>query len=89
MLWSRRPLQADLLQYAAEDVLQLLPLADKLKAEMGKAELALVSKLSTVYSRWYNASCAPASGFGTLGFASGSWLTQLFDMAKVAPLLRD
>lgn len=48
MLWSCRPIQADLLQYAsaAEDVLPLLLLADELKAEMGKAESALVSKLS-------------------------------------------
>lgn len=45
---SRRPNQAELLQYAAEDVLPLLLLADELMAEMGKAELALVSKLSKV-----------------------------------------
>ena len=53
MLWSRRPIQADLLQYAAEDVLQLLQLADKLKAEMGKAGMVLMAKLSGAYSQWY------------------------------------
>lgn len=47
MLWSRRPLPLDLLQYAAEDVLQLLLLQDKLKANLGKTEMELVSTLST------------------------------------------
>ena len=33
-LWLRRPLAADLLEYAAADVAGLLPLAERLEAEL-------------------------------------------------------
>ena len=91
LLWSRRPLSPDLLQYAAEDVLQLLLLQDKLKADLGSADMQLLSKLSTVHSMWYwqtnnqdihTLAGNSASGFGNLGFRLGSWLTQLLDIAK-------
>ena len=62
--------------------MQLLMLEDKLKVELGTAGMRMVSRLSAVYSQWY---CEPertqrnaVSNFGTLGYASGSWLTQLF-----------
>ena len=53
LLWSRRPIQPHLVQYAAEDVLQLLSLQDKLKAQLGTAGAELVSKLSAAYSHWH------------------------------------
>lgn len=90
MLWSKRPIPQDLLQYAAEDVQQLLMLADKLSAELGKAELRLLSRLSAAYSQWY---WDPAHRDGVANVVndtslaltvvnSGSWLVQLLEMAR-------
>ena len=93
-LWSKRPIAQDLLQYAAEDVLQLLMLADKLTAELGRAELKLLSRLSVAHSQWF---WDPAHRDGVAtsfkdncvalnGVKSGSWLVQLLEMAKARRL---
>ena len=52
-IWGRRPVSSTMLQYAAEDVAQLLPLADKLSCDLGAAALKLLPKLSMAYSQWY------------------------------------
>ena len=86
-LWAQRPIAEDLLRCAAEDVLQLLMLADRITAELGSASLSLLSALSSVYSQSYwNAAhqdavtediavCLPA-------FDNPSWMTQLFDKVR-------
>ena len=40
-------------KYAAEDVSQLLLLADKLSSDLGPAELRILPKLSAAYAQWY------------------------------------
>ena len=45
-MWRRRPMSPQLLHYAAEDVSQLLALADKLTAELSSGELRLLPQLS-------------------------------------------
>ena len=52
-IWQRRPLSKAMLRYAAEDVSQLLLLADKLSCELGAAELRILPKLSKAYAQWY------------------------------------
>ena len=52
-IWQRRPISKTLLQYAAEDVTQLLLLADKLSYDLGAAALKLLPQLSMAYSQWY------------------------------------
>ena len=51
-IWRRRPLSATMLQYAAEDVSQLLLLANKLSCDLGDAELRILPKLSKAYAQW-------------------------------------
>lgn len=51
-IWRRRPLSTTMLQYAAEDVSQLLLLADKLACDLGEAELRILPKLSRAYAQW-------------------------------------
>ena len=52
-IWQKRPMSATMLQYAAEDVSQLLLLADKLACDLGGAELRILPKLSTAYAQWH------------------------------------
>ena len=52
-IWQRRPMSATMLQYATEDVSQLLRLADNLSCELGAAELRILPKLSRAYAQWY------------------------------------
>lgn len=52
-IWRKRPLSAAMLRYAAEDVSQLLLLADKLSCELGAAELRILPKLSNANAQWY------------------------------------
>ncbi|KAL3141866.1 hypothetical protein ABBQ32_004530 [Trebouxia sp. C0010 RCD-2024] len=42
-----------MLQYTAEDVSQLLLLADKLSGDLGGAELRVLPKLSMAYAQWH------------------------------------
>lgn len=51
-IWQRRPMSATMLRYAAEDVSQLLLLADKLSGDLGGAELRILPKLSAAYAQW-------------------------------------
>ena len=46
-------MSAIMLRYAAEDVSQLLLLADKLSCDLGGAELRILPKLSAAYAQWY------------------------------------
>lgn len=87
-LWKRRPLAQELLQYAAGDVGQLLPLAEALTVDLGRSQLSLLRRLSEANSQrnWLAAdrTCYPCdnSAMVTLTpFAPGSWLGQLFSMA--------
>ena len=52
-IWQKRPMSATMLRYAAEDVSQLLLLADKLSDDLGGAELRILPKLSAAYAQWY------------------------------------
>ena len=52
-IWQKRPMSATMLQYAGEDVSQLLLLADKLSCDLGAAELRILPKLSAAYAQWY------------------------------------
>lgn len=89
-LWAKRPISEDLLKYAAEDVQQLLMLADKVTAELGTAQLPLLSALSTVHSQsnWdvahQDAAAACLTSFPTpyLQSRSASWIVKLFNAAK-------
>lgn len=45
-------MSATMLRYAAEDVSQLLLLADKLSSDLGAAELRILPKLSKAYAQW-------------------------------------
>ena len=90
-LWKQRPLSEDLISYAVADVSQLLSLADKLIAELGRSQLQLLARLSLDYSQscWLPAdkgksmaSCGGAE-FASLFLgmalsAQGSWLAPLF-----------
>ena len=91
-LWAQRPIAEDLLRYAAEDVLQLLMLADKITAELGTAHLSLLSALSSVYSQshWDAAhqdavknSIAVCTS-AVLPDKSAPWMTQLLDKVRGA-----
>ena len=46
-------MSATMLRYAAEDVSQLLLLADKLVCDLGRAEQRILPKLSAAYAQWY------------------------------------
>lgn len=50
-MWTQRPLASNMILYAAEDVSQLLPLADKLTADLGPTHPKLVKTMSATYSR--------------------------------------
>ena len=52
-IWQQRPIPPQLLRYAAEDVSQLLALADKLTSELGSAALSLVPQLSKANAQWF------------------------------------
>lgn len=52
-IWQTRPLPPVMQRYAAEDVSQLLLLADKLSCDLGAAELRILPKLSRAYAQWY------------------------------------
>lgn len=52
-IWQTRPMSPAMLQYAAEDVSQLLLLADKLSDDLGGAELRVLPKLSMAYAQWH------------------------------------
>ena len=52
-LWRQRPLPAELLQYAADDVTQLLTLGALLDHRLGSAGLAATMALSKAQVEWY------------------------------------
>ncbi len=52
-IWQRRPLPAQMLRYAAEDVSQLLTLAAIITSELGKAALKMLPQLSKANAQWY------------------------------------
>lgn len=52
-IWQQRPIPLELLRYAAEDVSQLLALADKLTSELGNAAVRLLPRLSAAHAQWY------------------------------------
>lgn len=52
-IWQARPMSPAMLQYTAEDVSQLLLLADKLSGDLGGAELRVLPKLSMAYAQWH------------------------------------
>jgi ribonuclease D len=89
-LWKRRPLAQELLQYAAVDVGQLLPLAEALTVDLGESQLSLLRRLSEAnFQRSWLASdrtcpqnpCDMSALVSLSPFAPGSWLGQLFIMA--------
>ena len=88
-MWKRRPIPQDLLQYAADDVAQLPLLADKLILDMGKAQLQLLARLSAAWSQsmWSASDKEFSKGYGSIhAFPStGSWLMQVFVVAKKEP----
>ena len=93
-LWSERPIAEDLLQYAAEDVLQLLMLADRITADLGTCHLRLLSALSARYSHWYwepvhrdAASCLVGRFSDVLtSIDRSSWLAEIATMTGPASL---
>ena len=52
-LWKKRPPSQELINYAVDDVSQLLNLADKLTVELGKSQLQLLARLSQKYSQMF------------------------------------
>lgn len=89
-LWKRHPLAQELLQYAAEDVGQLLSLAEALTLDLGRSQLSLLRRLSEANSQrnWLAADrmcpqnpCDKSDLVRLCPFAPGSWLGQLFIMA--------
>ena len=52
-LWKQRPLPAELVQYAADDVTQLLTLAAELAEDVGLAGLSASLVLSKAQVEWY------------------------------------
>ena len=52
-IWERRPLSAEMLAYAADDVQGLLALAGKLRAELGRAGARAVARLSDMNAQWH------------------------------------
>lgn len=89
-LWTRRPLAQELLQYAAEDVGQLLPLAEALTVDLGRSQLSRLCRLSEANSQrnWLASDrmcpqnpCDKSALVKLSPFAPGSWLGQLFTMA--------
>ncbi len=52
-IWQQRPLPAQMLTYAAEDVSQLLTLAAIITSDVGKAALKTLPKLSKANAQWY------------------------------------
>ncbi|GAB4817299.1 hypothetical protein N2152v2_004345 [Parachlorella kessleri] len=52
-LWTRRPLEADLIRYAVADVTGLLDLWGCLKNKLGEAGSQSVAQLSKAYAEWY------------------------------------
>ena len=52
-LWKQRPLPAKLVQYAADDVTQLLTLAAQLVQKVGSAGLTATMMLSKAQVEWY------------------------------------
>lgn len=91
-LWSERPIAEDLLQYAAEDVLQLLMLADKINADLCTCQLSLLSALSARHSQWcWDAAHRGSASALVTSFSSvvstldtGSWLGEITRMAGPA-----
>ena len=83
-MWTQRPLASDMILYAAEDVAQLLALADKLTADLGPTHPKLVKTMSATYSRsrWSTLDKAkydkPKYGENAMTvFNSESWIGQL------------
>lgn len=52
-LWKQRPLPAELVQYASDDVTQLLTLAALLVQKVGSAGLTATMALSKAQMEWY------------------------------------
>ena len=52
-VWERRPLSQKMLAYAADDVQALLALAGKLRAELGRAGVQAVARLSDMNAQWH------------------------------------
>ena len=52
-IWQTRPMSPTMLQYAAEDVSQLLLLIDKLLDDLGEAGMRVLPALSKAYAQWY------------------------------------
>ena len=92
MLWAQRPICEDLLRYAAEDVQQLLILADKITIQLGTSQLTLLSALSALYSQSYwdaadqdaAASCVKSFPTQFLPAKSAVWIADLFHKAHPA-----
>ena len=92
MLWAQRPIPEELLRYAAEDVQQLLILADKITVELGTAQLTLLKALSSMYSQSYwdaahqdaAASCVTSFPTTVLPAKSAAWIADLFHKAHPA-----
>lgn len=91
--WKMRPLSQVLINYAVEDVSQLLDLADELTAELGTSQLQLLARLSLNYPRLF---WLPADRDKSWGYpdspdpagliALGTTLTQSNPRSWLAPL---
>ena len=68
-LWKQRPLPAELLQYAADDVTQLLTLGALLEHKVGSAGLTATMVLSKAQVEWYF-DPSDRTGSGTEGSTS-------------------
>ena len=53
VLWRRLPISEGLLRYAVDDVSQLPALASKLTAEIDRAQMQLLQRLSTAHSQQF------------------------------------
>ena len=85
-VWQQHPMSQDMLQYAAEDVSQLLLLVDRLTKDLGQTHVKFVQRLSAARSNMatdgHQGHHKAAHAAGPNPFPPASWLGQLVIQAR-------